>query len=97
MNFDFSKLNHQYLIQARDLAKSDPERAAVLLGMPIKLAHALADLSPNALVEMTRIKLPLIVPRQEPLWWSRLFNAAREGQSAEIQAVLQHASLIASP
>jgi hypothetical protein len=30
MDFDFSQLNLQYLIQARDLAKQDPELAAVI-------------------------------------------------------------------
>ncbi len=33
MSFDFSQVNLQYFIQARDLAKQDPELVATMIGM----------------------------------------------------------------
>lgn len=90
---DFSKVNLEYLIQARDLAREDAEVTAVLLGMPRQLAHVLADVAPEELAQIIVIKSPLLVPRQEPWWWQRLFKAVREGRPDELEAVLEHASL----
>ena len=46
---DFSRVNLQYLIGARDLARASPQRAAVLLGIPDRLAQRLAELSAEEL------------------------------------------------
>ncbi len=97
MDYDFSQLNLQYLIQARDIARHDPEMAAVLLGMPIKLVHMLAELNPETMTRMMEIRIPLLIPRDQPLWWSRLFKAVQKGKPAELQAVFEHASLICAP
>jgi len=67
-NVDFSRVNLQYLIGARDLARDYPERAAVLLGVPDALGQRLAELGAEALSAVVAIKAPLIVPRQAP-WW----------------------------
>ncbi len=97
MDFDFSHLNLQYLMHARDIARHDPEVAVVLLGISAKLVHMLAELKPEQMSHLTQVKFPLLVPRDEPVWWSRVFRAIREGRSVEIRAVLEHISLIAAP
>ncbi len=91
---DFSRVNLQYLICARDLAREFPERAAVLLGAPDALVQLLAELDPAALVAVIEVKAPLLVLRQEPWWWDRLFTALQAGRPDEIQAVLEQAGLI---
>ena len=49
-DIDFSHVNLQYLICARDLARSYPERAALLLGATDDLVRLLAELDPATLV-----------------------------------------------
>ena len=97
MNFDFSEVNLAYLIQARDLAKRDPELVATMLGMPDDMARLLAGLTPKEVAHISLIKQPLLVPRQEAWWWSRLFTAVREGRTEEIEAIMEHAPLITVP
>ncbi len=91
---DFSRANLHYLICARDLARVSPARAAVLLGVPGALAQLLAQLDAEALAAVTQIKAPLLIPRQEPWWWKRLFAALRADRREEVQTVLEQASLI---
>jgi hypothetical protein len=91
---DFSRVNLEYLICARDLARDYPARAALLLGVPDPLGQALGELSADALAAVTQIKAPLLIPRQEPWWWDRLFAALRDGRDDELQAVLEQAGLI---
>lgn len=97
MTIDFSGLNLHYLIQARDIAREDPERAAVLLGMSSDLADLLAQTTPEEIAPLTQIKVPLLLPRQEIWWWTRLFRAMREGRTEEVKAVIEHLSLITAP
>jgi hypothetical protein len=91
---DFSRVNLEYLICARDLARGYPERAPLLLGVPDPLGAALGTLSAEALSAVTQIKAPLLIPRQEPWWWSRLFESLRTGGEDELHAVLEQAGLI---
>lgn len=93
-DIDFSRVNLQYLIGARDLARGYPERAALLLGATDTLVRLLAELDPAALVAVADVKAPLLVLREEPWWWHRLFTALRSGRPDELQAVLEHAALI---
>jgi hypothetical protein len=93
-DIDFSRANLQYLICARDLARDYPERAAVLLGAPDALVQLLAELDPAALVAVTEVKAPLLVLRQEPWWWERLFTALQADCPDELRAVLEQAGLI---
>ena len=51
-DIDFSRVNLQYLICARDLVRDYPERAAVLLGAPDDIVQLLADLDAAMLVEL---------------------------------------------
>jgi hypothetical protein len=97
MNIDFSQVNLQYLIQRRDLTKQDPQLAAVLLDIPDEMACMLPDLSPPQLTQIILIKSPLLIPRQEAWWWSRLFTALGDGRPDEIESVIKHASLIVAP
>ena len=97
MNVDFSQVNLQYLIQARDLAKQDPERAAILLDMPLDQARLVAALTPQELAKVGCLKPPLLILRPESCWWLRLFTAIREGRIEEIDAIMEHATLIISP
>jgi len=94
MNWDFSHLNLEYLIQARDLAIEDQRRAGAILGIPDAMVGILPDLTPQLLANITRINHPLVTPRQDVWWWSRLLVALQGGQSAEMEAVMAQAALI---
>ena len=94
MKCDFSQVNLQYLIQARDLAIRDPELVGMFLGIPSDMAQLLSEVTPQALTQVAQIKPSLLIPRQETWWWSRLLTALREGRTEEINAILEHAPLI---
>ncbi len=91
---DFSRVNLQYLICARDLARDYPKRAAVLLGVSEEIGELLATLDAEALVAVTQIKAPLLIPCQEPWWWKRLLTALQSGGPDELRAVLEQAGLM---
>jgi hypothetical protein len=97
MTYDFSCVNLQYLMQARDLAIRDPELGATLLGISVDMAQLLAELTSRDLAHVARMKPPLLIPRQESWWWSRLLTAVREGRTEEIDAIMDHAPLITVP
>ncbi len=97
MEMDFSQVNLEYLIQARDLTSQDPALAAVLLDISDEMARSLPELSPHQLTQVLQIKPPLLMPRQEAWWWSRLFTALRDGRPEEIEAIVEHASLLVVP
>lgn len=96
LDFDFSDINLQYLLRTRDLARQDPEVIATLQGISVEMAHILTQTTPEELTPITRIKPPLLVPRQDAWWWARLLNAIRCGQPGEIDAIVEHAALITS-
>lgn len=96
LDFDFSDINLQYLLRTRDLARQDPEVVATLQGISVELAHTLTQTTPEELIHVTRIKPPLLVPRQDAWWWARLMNAIRSGQPGEIDAIVEHAVMITS-
>jgi hypothetical protein len=91
---DFSRANLQYLISARDLARAYPQRAAMLLDVPDALGQRLAALSAEALTGVVAIRAPLLIPRQAPWWWERLFTALQDGRPDELRAVLEQAGLL---
>ena len=93
MDIDFSSLNLQYLIQARDIARKRPEAAAVVLGLPIELVRLFASLKAETLSKIVRVTEPLLMLRGNPGWWLRLFTALKEHRPGEVEAVLAHASL----
>lgn len=94
MDIDFSHLNLQYLIQARELAQYLPQQAVVLAGLPLPLLELLRKLRPEDLTHCRAIRLPLLSPRWEPWWWERLLQALRTGRVEEVNAVLAHTGLL---
>lgn len=93
-DFDFSHVNLEYLIQARDLASRNPQAGALLLGIPDQLACQFANLSPAGLTLVTQFKPPLVSPRLANWWWERLLRALTEGDPDELQVILEHAGLL---
>lgn len=94
---DFSDVNLAYLLHARDLARQDPAAAGTLLGIPESLAYQFGELTPAGLVKLKSYKPPLIVPRHNLWWWERLLRALADGESAELQIILEHAGLAGRP
>jgi len=88
MKCNFSSINLQYLIQARDIAKKDAEHGAIILGMDKQLSEELAEISPQDLSMVARVKVPLIGPHQHTVWWKRFFRALDEGRTEEVQAII---------
>ena len=87
---DFSQINLQYLIHAQDLARQDPRRAGVLLELPEDQVDMLCSLTPDQLARFALIRSPLLIPRGERWWWSRLLAAASDGCQVEFDAILEH-------
>ena len=93
-DIDFSRVNLRYLICARDLARADPKRTTVLLGVSDDLIERLAELDAAVLGAVTEVRAPLLILRQEPWWWHRLFTALQAGRPDEIRAVLEQVGLM---
>ena len=94
MEWDFSRLNLEYLIQARDLARTNPSSGAILMGLPDDLSQMLSKISPHELTLITQLRPPLIAPRYSVWLWQRLLNALQEGDTEELRVILDHAGLI---
>ena len=94
MNIDFSSINLQYLLHVRDIAREDPDVAASLLGMSPELATLLAQAPGEYLTKIAEVKVPLLAARGDAVWWCRLFTALAEGNSEEVDAILQTAGLV---
>ena len=97
MEWDFSRVNTEYLIQARDLTRSNPRMGAILLGVPDDLSQLLSNVSAHELSLMTRFVAPLITPRHSVWWWQRLLHALQEGDTEELRVIMDHAGLIEDP
>jgi len=93
MRFDFSALNLAYLIQARDLVLADPGRAGAILGLCDPMIALLPELTPRRLAAVAGISHPLIRPYQGTDWWSHLLLALEDGQSAEIETLLDRVAI----
>ncbi|MEW8030047.1 MAG: hypothetical protein AB2788_19340 [Candidatus Thiodiazotropha endolucinida] len=93
MKIDFSSINIEYLIHVRDIAREDPDVAAPLLGMSPELAGLLAQAPAEYLTKIAQVKVPLMAARGDAVWWYRLFKSLTEGNTEEVDAVLQAASL----
>ncbi len=93
---DFSSINYQYLVKARDVAKRDPDLVVALLGIPRELVEPLAKTSASALASLIKIKEPLLMPRGESWWWERFLTAVNDGREEEIEAVIEHSCFIAT-
>lgn len=93
MDIEFSSVNLQYLLQTRELARFHPAVAPAVLGLPEDLTELFAQLSAEQLAGIAKVKIPLLVARGDPWWWSRLLIALQEARSEEIDAILEHAEL----
>jgi hypothetical protein len=90
MDVDFSTVNLQYLLRARDCAREDLQRSAVVLGITPALAQLLAQSEPELFGAFPKIQVPLVMLQGAPWWWTRLFEAIRSGRTDELEAVLEH-------
>jgi len=95
-DLDFSRINFEYLLQARNVAKQHPEMAASLLGIPPETIRLLAKTPPDVLGQIHQIRAPLLTPRQGARWWQHLFLAMNRNEPEEIECVLKHAALISA-
>ncbi len=93
-DLNFSHINLQYFILARDLIKQDPELASILLGVSDEMGDVLTLVTPNTLGQIAKIQSPLLRLRHDPWWWMRLLKALEDGQQSEIDVVLDHAGFI---
>lgn len=94
MTMDFSQVNFEYLVQARDLAREDAPLTATLLDVPLEVTTRLASTKPSDLLHMSQIRAPLLVPRQRKWWWIRFLQAISDGNGTEISTVVDQASLL---
>ena len=97
MNIEFSTINLQYLLQVRELARTHPSVAGPFLGLPRDLVSLFAELNAEQLAGITKVKIPLLVARGDPWWWSRLLKALDDRRPDELEAVLEHAQLAFVP
>lgn len=96
LDTDFSSINYQYLLKARDVARRDPDLVVALLGIPKELVEPLAQTSASALAALMQINEPLLMLRAESWWWERFFMAINDGRQEEIDAVIEHACFVAT-
>ena len=94
LDTDFSSINYQFLLKARDVAKRDPDLVVALLGIPKELAEPLAQTSASALAMSIQIKEPLLMLREDSWWWKRFLVAINNGRQEEIEAVIEHAFFV---
>ena len=97
MDWDFSKVNLEYLIQARELARSNPRAGSLMLGVSDEFIQLLSEMSPRELALITQFKPPLIGPRHAAWWWQRLLSALQTGNPDELRVILDHAGLFIDP
>lgn len=94
---DLQYLNTCYLVLARQLAASDPERARVVLGLKYDTAERLRDLSLPAIQRIAgQFEVLLIEPRFSQRFWHNLIDAAQSGEEADIERVRAQATLLAA-
>lgn len=91
---DFSTFNFEYLLRARDITRKDSETASVSLGVAPEFCKLLSEIDTTSLIELSKVKQPLVVPCKEEWWWKRLFTALKEGRHDEVTLILEQASVI---
>lgn len=96
MNEDanFSTFNFEYFLKVRELAIKDSQIVSTYLGVDSSFSQLITAIDTSALVELGRIKQPLVVPFQPQWWWERLFTALKSGRTEEINLILEQASII---
>ncbi len=92
MDVSFSELNMEYFIAARDFANKNINTAPVMLGAPPELIQSIATLTPRQLVNIALVDTPLIMPRNEKIWWPRFIRALQDGNKTELQTLAEQTS-----
>ena len=93
-DMDFSRINLQYFVLARDLATRNPALTGTLLGLSDEMAKVLTRVTPEALSHISKVQAPLLEPRSAPWLWERLFIALAEGRESEIDVVLSQSAFV---
>ena len=93
---DFSTFNFEYFLKVRDLALKDRETVATYLGVTQEFGQLIAGVDSDTLIELCKIKQPLVIPYREHWWWDRLFTALKNGRQEEISLIMEQASIITS-
>ena len=94
MSSDFSEINLQYLLQARDLARQNAGLAGAVLGLPGETVELLGGLTPKTLAAIARVQAPLITLLPDRQWWSCLLTALKENDPKEIEVLIAQAPVI---
>lgn len=89
MDVNFSELNMEYFIAARDFANENITVASIMLGTPPELTQCLATLTPRQLANIGYVNTPLIIPRDEKTWWPRFLRALKDGNRAEVETLAE--------
>lgn len=89
MDVNFSELNMEYFIAARDFANENITVASILLGTSPDLMQSIATLTPRQLANMKHVNTPLIIPRDEKTWWPRFLQALKDGNRAEVKTLAE--------
>lgn len=88
---DFTRINLEYFLAARDLYRENPHSAIALLGASRDFLASLEGFTPGQLANLRLVKVPLLAPRFEPHWWQRMARALQDDQRDEIEALSEQA------
>lgn len=84
MDVNFSTFNAEYFLAVKDVIRQDPTAGAVLFGTSHEFLQCVSQLTPHQLAKLVNVKMPLVVPRQNPTWWTRFFRAITDGDRSEL-------------
>jgi hypothetical protein len=93
---DFTSANLQYLLALRELARSEPQLAGTVAGVPDSIADFVASLNDARVLEVAGHSYPLMIPRTDATWWHRLADAARDENDEEFASLLDNDSLFST-
>ena len=92
MDINFSRFNVEYFLSVRDIATENIEVAASIFGSPPEFLHSFVILSPHQMANLANVKVPLVVPRENPIWWPRFTRALRDGDHSEVKELSEESS-----
>ncbi|MCB1860386.1 MAG: flagellar transcriptional regulator FlhD [Gammaproteobacteria bacterium] len=93
-DLDVVDLNLLWLIKARELAESDPDKAVIVLGLDADLVSELSTLSLGELASIASSGVLQFRPRfREALWQHILERRGSASISVRLQTLLMAASL----
>jgi len=96
-NQDIVDLNLSWLIKAREIARFDREKAAVVLGLDASLVDEISQLSISDLNTMAHAGVMLLRPRFRPGLWRKLIEQAHSPSlSVRLQTLLMAAREVAN-